>query len=463
MNNWKRLLCLLLAVVMLLCVTACGEDPAVPSDPDKTQPTGGEGTKKYDFGGKTIKIAIWYEPEIPTLGNSDSEDAWYYSLQHAAEEFNCEIEWVVDTQEAHFSNFVQKSLNGEVYADIMMCHSWNYVSLIRQGLLQPTTEYIANAPDADHWNQSTYVLNGENWGLNPVSDNYIPTYYYLINTKILNSLGLEHPQELARRGEWTWAKFREYCAAATDPSKGQYGVGCFALANNLKTTNDFDYAVMGEDGKYYNAFTYPETSAKGMEILEMIQTMALEDKSVLGDWTDGMETMNESLNAFKDGKLLFAFYPTPSSLKNSGFTDYSVVTLPLGPSSKGLCDTIEAFSFWSLPTYSNCSAEERAAFWMEAKRTWDPADEDGYYEADREDIIEEILDINYVNRADVEFLLDMGATMVYEPAVNVTWGSLIADNMFGEIIRGNTTPAAAVEELAGEIQALIDATYNYDK
>lgn len=462
MKKMTRMLCLLLSVLMLLSLVACGNDPTIQNsskqqgntDPASSNPNG------IDFGGKTIKIAVWYEPEIPSLGDSDSEDAWYYSLKNACEAFNCEVEWIVETQDAHFTNFIQKSLAGEVYADILLCHSWNYVSLISQGLLHPTTEYVANAEDAERWNQNSFVLNGENWGIMPKVEHYVPTYSYLINTKLLSSLGLEHPQELARRGEWTWEKFRQYCAAATDPSKEQYGVGSFMIAHMLKTSNNFDYAVKGEDGKYYNAFTYPETKDRAMEVLEMVQTMALEDKSILGDWTDGVEPMNESLNAFKDGKLLFAYVPMPSSLKNSGFEDYSVVTLPQGPSSTGLCDTIEAFSFYALPTYSNFDHADLAAFWMEAKRTWDPSDEEGYYEQTLESRIEEILDESYINRADVEFLLEMGATMTYGPAVNVRWGSLIADNIFGEVIRGNSTPAAVIESTAGEVQALIDATYN---
>lgn len=471
MKNLKRLLCLVLAVLMILSITACGDDPAGTTANNQTpnNPTGNHnptdpGTdKKYDFGGKKIKVAIWYEPEIPTLGNSDSEDAWYYSLMHAAEEFNCEIEWIVDTQEAHFSNFIQKSLNGEVYADIMMCHSWNYISLIQQGLLQPTTEYIKNAEDADHWNQTLYMYNGENWGLNPVGDNYVPTYYFLYNTKLMNALGLEDPKQLALDGEWTWEVFRQYCAAATDPTQEQYGVACFMLAHMLKTSNDFDYTVLGDDGKYYNGFTYAGTKNKAMEILELVQTMALEDKSILGDWTDGTEAMNAALNAFKDGKVLFAFYPTPSTLKKSDFTDYSVVTLPMGPSSNGLSDTIEAFAFWSLPTYSNFTAEERAAFWMEAKRTWDPSDEEGYYEETFESRVEELLDKEYINREDAEFMLTMGQRISVKPAVALEVGPLIADTIFGEIIRGNTTPAAAIEETDGELQAIIDATYNKKK
>lgn len=460
MNIWKRVLCVALAVLMLLSVTACN---TTPTDDDTGKSTAGDGDKaetNVDFGGKTLKVAVWYEPEKPTLGNTDSGDAWYYSLKNAEKQFNCEVEWIIETQEAHFSKFVQKSLSNEVYADIMMCHSWNYVSLIDQGLLAPVTEYVSNAKDAERWNQDTYVLNGENWGINPANINYIPTYYLLVNTKLLNALKLENPQKLAREGKWDWATFRKYCAAATDPSKEQYGVGCFMLSTILKTANDFDYAVADADGVYHNAFTYAETKSKGMEILELIQKMALEDKSILGTWTDGQESMDETLNAFKDGKLLFAYNPTPSSLKKSGFTDYSVVTVPLGPSGTKLNDTVGAFTFWCLPTNSEFSAADRAAFWMEAKRIWDPSDEEGYYEESRESRLEEVLDESYVNREDVEFLLDMGAEMDFLPAVSLSAGSLIADDLFGAVIRGDSTPAAVINTTDGQLQAVIDATYN---
>ena len=465
MKTMKRLLCLFLAMLMLLSVTACTTDE--PTDPTTTQPpTSGSGDptdggeKVYDLGGKTIKIAIWYEGEVPVLGNSDSEDAWYYSLKHAAEEFNCEIEWIIETQDAHFNNFIQKSLSGEVYADILMCHSWNYVSLIKQNLLAPTTEFVNNAEDAEVWNNTTYVFNGENYGLNPVEQVYWPKYSFLFNTKILKELGLENPQDLARRGEWTWEKFRQYCALATDPSKEQYGVGCFMLPHILNAGNNFDYAIPDENGVYHNGFTYEGSKKAGMELLELIEKMSQEDKSIMGTWPDGVEAMNETVNAFKDGKLLFAFCNNFEDVKASGFEDYSIVTVPLGPSNTGLKDVVQAFAFWSLPTNSNFTAEERAAFWMEALRTWDPADEEGYYELDVEDMAELYRFKYFQNIEDVYFMMDMGKTMKLEAAVNVTWGSLLADDLYGAIIRGDTTPAAIVEELDGEMQSLIDATFN---
>ena len=100
---------------------------------------------------------------------------------------------------------------------------------------------------------------------------------------------------------------------------------------------------------------------------------------------------------------------------------------------------------------------------MEAKRTWDESDPEGYYVEDREDVIEEVLDDSFSNRSDVEFMRNMGDTITWSSAINVSWGPLIADDLFGAIIRGDTTPAAVIEELDGEIQSIIDATYNKNK
>ncbi|MBQ8579565.1 MAG: extracellular solute-binding protein [Oscillospiraceae bacterium] len=466
MKNLKRLLSLLLALLTLLSVTAC-VTPDEPTDPTTTQPpTSGSddptdgGEKVYDFEGKTIKIACWNESGIPQLGRSDDEDAYYYSLEHAKEKFNCEVEWVITSQDAHFGNFVQKSLSGEVYADILLCHSWNYIGLIRQDLLVPTTEFINGAKDAEHWNTTTYVYQGENWGIEPVWNLYWPTYSFLVNTKILKELGLEHPQELARRGEWTWEKFREYCALATDPSKEQYGVSCFMLPHVLNTGNNFDYAVPDENGYYHNGFTYEGSKKAGMELLELIEKMSQEDKSIMGTWPDGVEAMNEAINSFKNGKLLFAYINNFAEVKNSGFEDYSIVTIPQGPSSTGLRDSVQAFVFWSLPKYSDFEAEARAAFWMEVKRIWEEEYPDQYFELDRDEIAELYRFQWFQSIDDVQFMIDMGMNMKLEAAANVSWGSLLADDLFGAIIRGDTTPAAVIEELDGEMQSLIDATYN---
>ena len=59
MKGSSRILCALLVVIFLSTIPVYAQED------------------KVDFGGRTLKVAVWYEPEIPTLGNSDSEDAWY--------------------------------------------------------------------------------------------------------------------------------------------------------------------------------------------------------------------------------------------------------------------------------------------------------------------------------------------------------------------------------------------------
>ena len=456
MKKAQRVLCLIMSAAMMLAAAGCGNS----GKSSQSQKTSSSSNGKYDFGGKTVKVAVWYEPEKPSLGVSDAGDAWYYSLKNAEEEFNCKVEWVITSQDTHFSKFVQASLAGEVYADILMCHSWNYVSLIKQKMLEPTTEFINNSSDADHWNTTTYVLNGENWGLNPIITNYTPNSYFLINTKLLKSLNLDNPQKLARDGKWTWDKFREYCKAATNVSKEQYGVGSFSLATLLRNENNFKYIAYDDNGVAHNGFTYGDNKTRGMELLELLQQMGTVDKSIFGSWDAGQEALDESINAFKDGKLLFTFYPTVASLKKSGFTDYSVVTVPLGPSNNGLVDIADAFAFWSLPTNSDFTAEERAAFWMEAKRTWDPSDEKGYYEASEEDALETLMDDMWITKEDAQFMLDMGKNLSLLPGESLNSGTIIADSIYGAVIRGDSTPAQVISSTDGELQALVDSTYN---
>ena len=73
---------------------------------------------------------------------------------------------------------------------------------------------------------------------------------------------------------------------------------------------------------------------------------------------------------------------------------------------------------------------------------------------------EEMLDKSYMTMEDVEFLLAMGKNMSLLPGVSLNTGSLIADNIFGAVMRGDSTPAAVVSSTDGELQAIIDATYN---
>ena len=451
---------LTLAMSIPLCLSGCSDKPESSSGPDGSPSENG-----VSFGGKTLKVAVWYEPEKPSLGQSEAGDAWYYSMEQAMDKYDCAVEWVINPQETHFSKFVQSSLSGEVYADILMCHSWNWVSLIKQELIYPTDTYIDSAPDKEMWAKDLYTYNDQCWALQPASQNPTPTNVFFYNTKMISDLGLESPQELALRSEWTWDKFREYCAAATDPALERYGVACFMLPDMLMTSNGFRTVMYDEtDKKYHNGYTYDATKQAGLGILEYIQTLSQVDKSVLGNWPAGQEALEEGEDAFLDGKVLFIYGRNPASMKRMGMTDFAPVTAPLGPAGETVEEYVAAFAFWSLPTNSEFSPEDRAAFWMDAKRTWDESKGDAYYAADIDDVKEEMLAESYNNMSDVEFMLEMGKKIRVLPdlAGSMSIGSVIADDMYGKVIRGESTPAAVIAATDNVIQAKIDSTFNTD-
>lgn len=467
-NNIIKCLCLFSTMAMLITSTGCnGSANGNSNGSDNISGASSnipatEGAAA-DFKGETIKIAVWYEPEKPKLGDSDAGDAWYYSMENAEKKFNAKVEWVINPQETHFSKFVQASLSGEVYADILMSHSWNYVSLIKQKLLTATDEFIDSAPDKDHWEKSLYTFNGSCWALSPTSGYHIPTIKYFYNTKMLKELKLESPQVLALNGKWTWDKFREYCLAATNTSLERYGVACFMLDSALQTTNNFQ--LVNYDSatkKYYNGYTYDKTKKYGLEMLEFIEKMAVQDKSIYGSWTAGQGALDEGEAAFLDGKVLFVFGRDAQSMKKSGMKDFAPVTAPIGPSATTLTDGVAAFAFWSLPTSSNFSAEDRAAFWMDAKRTWDPSKGKAYYKSDVDTFKEELLATSYWSMEDVDFLMKMGEKIKLVPLLegSLSLGSIIADGMYGAVIRGESTPSAVIAAADNVIQSKIDSTFN---
>ena len=87
-----RSLCLALAAGLVLTTAGCAGSGTTSGSSSPAASQTGSSDGKVDFGGKTLKVAVWYEPEKPTLGISESGDAWYYSLKNAEKQYNCKVE-----------------------------------------------------------------------------------------------------------------------------------------------------------------------------------------------------------------------------------------------------------------------------------------------------------------------------------------------------------------------------------
>ncbi len=454
----KRILSGMLAAgivsTMAVGMTGCGDS----SDP-------GNKDGDVNFGGKTLTIASWVDFE-PELGKSESEDAAYYALQQAMEKFNVKVQWNITTQENHFSQFQAKSLSGLVYADIVLSHSWNHVSLISQGLQTPLDEYYdaMSEEEKSHWDMELSKFGDHYYGLSPKSNVTLPIACMFYNRTRLKELKLQDPQELARQGKWTWDKFHEYCKAATDAASEKYGLSMYNMYNVLGGGNNVKTVVFDEtDGKYYNGFTHGDEAAKNMQCLEFLTNMS-KDKIVYGDWIQGSEAMDDAENAFLDGQTLFTFAQNGARLKKLGMTDFGVVTTPIADfnTDQSLYNLMESFTYWMIPSKTNFPAADIFEFWAYAQNTWDKDRGDAYYEFNLDNYKEEQLDLNYTDMKDVEFLVEMSEKVVVKPSLDLSCslGDLVANGIYCEVISGNATPAAAVAAKDNEIQAKIDEALN---
>lgn len=453
----KRTALVLAAGLLAVSAAACGGE--------KT-PSGGGGSAAngdVNFGGATLKVSIWSDSTIPKLGNSEAGDASYYALEQAKEKYQCEIEWVVLPESQYFDKFVQSSLAGTTYSNIALEHSSSILSWIKQGLVVPTDAFIGENAD-DRWNESYAVYKGVNYGLSPNSRNPLPYMLLYYNTRMISELGLEDPQQMALDGTWTWDVFRDYCKRATDPSKGTYGVAAFMLPDCLRYTNGA-YLWTEKDGKYYNAYTHPDTSRNAMELLTLVQEMATKDGSILGDRTGGTTAMDLALNTFTDGKLLFMYGQKAATLKAQGFTDYAPVTFPIGPSCDTYYNMREGFSIWGIPSQNDFEAADLAEFWMYAQTTWDENRGDAYYEPDTDELIDALTASTYVNRKDAEFVYTMGSRMPEKASLNnlLNLGGTEVNEIYYPVITGESTPAAVIEATNSVIQQRIDEVFNTDE
>ncbi len=412
--------------------------------------------------GETVIISTWASSLEPTKDGTDAGNASYYAYEWAKKAYNVEVEFKVTPEETYFAEFTTAALSGDSYSDICMAHSQTYLSWIMDDLLVPLNDYMKKHSDK-HWNKNTFVLNGNLYAMQGANSSGInlPTDFFLYNPKMIKQLGLEDPQKLALEGKWTWDKFREYCRAATDVSAGTYGVSIFNL-DMLMYTNNIDRIVV-ENGKYLNGYTHGESGKNMLEFLTFLQEMKVQDNSIMGEVMGGLDPMNEALNAFLDGKILFTFAQGQTWMKKQGYTDYAPVTFPIGPSHKGkTCDNVMAgFSCMSIPTNARYDYQDLVDFYCDICTTWDKSRGDAYYVSNLEDEIDAFYLKNYPKRSDAEFLFEMGKGVKTRIGWNVyvNTGGIDTYQIYMPILQNTSSPANVLSATDGEIQTAINAVF----
>ena len=324
-----------MSLVLVMCLTLVGAALA-------------SGQGKYEGDTRVIRIATWYDYNDQYASSQAMEDldgyftapesyeARYNRLKEIEEKYNVKFEYVRTTFDGIQISLDEGVLSGRPEADV-------YEADINFGMSYALNEYCYALEDIvpvdnDVFNKQevfkslkfpsqdkTYL-----WSLYREESN---VYVLGFNWTLLQAKGLENPQDLYDRGEWTWDVFLDYCTKLTDLSATTPVYGFTGLwtndLNGFLRSNGAQIAGSPEGGLM--------TAATG-EVLDVFKKLYV-DLKVARPWNADDWAIN---NRYNDGSA--AFFTAANWILNDSGSNYGggmdyplnfeigVVPFPVGPS-----------------------------------------------------------------------------------------------------------------------------------
>lgn len=370
----KKIFALLLVVIMTLSLAACGkkndkptggevttaptEAPTKAAEPtaEPTEPAKEEVAVKHEGSEpRTIKVGIWWDvfydsrhtsvDDNPEVANYDEAEMQLAKVREIEEKYNVRIEFVNLTWDG-----IRESINTSIMAgtpdvDVYTADLQFGVPAIAADLAQPLEDFVP--ADDDIFNDQTIFkylnLFGSNknylFAGNGVETGAVGLAY---NATMIEQLGLESPQDLYDKGEWTWDAFKKYLVAATKDNDGDGTTDVYGYGSVWTWT--LPQLAMSNGGSIASGDTEGFSSPEVVETLEFIYDMYNTSKTAR-PWN--AEDWNDNLNAWKDGKV--AFWATQHWVQSGAGVEFdmSIVPWPTGPSgNKDTNSTMTAGGNW---------------------------------------------------------------------------------------------------------------------
>jgi len=375
-KNCRKVIAALLMLTMLIVFASCGKPEAKNTasigtntktgvtDNGSKEPVSTENETKpaeqtaededpypaFDFGGRTIKVGIWWDyyytsahtkiTDDPGMSNAETAQMKLDNVRRIEKKYNCRIEYVNLGWNGIIESINTSIAAGSPECDIYLTDLQFGIPAVANGLAQRLEDIVPEYSD----------LFGKQVVLKPLETKELGGTYlfaeqgipmsgiYLgYNWTMMEELGLEDPQELYKKGQWTWEKFREYAIAGTRDTNNDgmidvYGFGGVFpdLVNGLMMNNNGSIAAGKQEGL---------SSKETVEVFELINQMYNIDKSAR-PWN--AEDWNDNLLAWSDGKVMmwtaqaWALKQEADAALQEGSElpfEYRIVPYPFGPSS----------------------------------------------------------------------------------------------------------------------------------
>ena len=460
-----KLIALLLSAIMLLSLTACGT-----TGNGETTNTGSELSEiqkveeyfakypAFDMGGRVIKIAVFYDMYYDSFDTKPEDNKGATDLERGQlmidnvkrieKKYNCKIEYVNPGAESLKSSLNTSVLNGTPDYDVYLTQMEFALPLAVNGYFIDLSTFKGDYLDL---NNDQIILDplqvaGTNCFFSKSGYN-LTTTYLAYNSEMIKAAGLEDPNELYAKGEWTWEKFAEYCTKLTQDTDNNGQTDIYGYAGDLTmTVREFlasnDAILVNDDGK--EGLSDP----KVLETYKYLGELYAEKKvakPTVDDYYEGITGWINKQSAFGATQMWIL-------QANKIKFDYRIVPFPQGPSGSGETAGQGFGDYFAIPR----GVKDPEKVYQVLEEFF------GYFAGDTEYRDEDMITLAegcFVDEADVETALEMDS-----------WGNgdvwyvvdkeFIINGILGGVISGSGTPAELVESAKQLFQDEIDAILN---
>ncbi len=213
------LLTLCITTISLLSQNACSTNNTAASDTVNKTAKASE-VRNMDLGGKEIKIGSYGQSFNPKIDGSTTQKVLYSRIIEAEKLYNCKISYGSYYNLNSFAADIAKlytdvSAGTSVYDIIQILPDNAFPYIVIHNIAVPLDSYIdfIKGIYSDPV-QNVSIWNGKHYGL--FWDIYHSSNFYLrYNKTMLDSQGLEYPQELLFKNQWDWDTFLKMAQKCT--------------------------------------------------------------------------------------------------------------------------------------------------------------------------------------------------------------------------------------------------------
>ena len=286
----KKLVALLLALVLVLALAACGEKPATGDDAaagdDAAVPAGYTGSADFDWSAyKGVDFEIMWQESDDTQIQIVKEYAMP-ALQEIADEYGINITWVGNVD----SDYTTLAATGEL-ADVWFGNVT--LEMIQSDVMLDLTPYLTvdSYLEDNFTTPSFYYFNGKIWSVSTGVDSFYNGVLYY-NKGMFEDAGITDIS--------TFDKLVEACAALAD--KGYGGITLEGGPNSVYTRFLWQNMVIGEDPDAYKAIIDGDKAAFQNPAIEasLQQFRTLHDAGYTGQAVNVRETA-DAISQFANG------------------------------------------------------------------------------------------------------------------------------------------------------------------